>query len=97
MERLKKQKFVRMGHYLKGKRKEQRLSQSQVATRLGYTSSQFVSNWERGLCAPPVETLPKLIELYKMGKNEMVEIIVDEHRKYVESVLENTTQEMQQL
>lgn len=58
-------KRAKESRLLKSSRRGAKLSQRDVAKNLGYTSAQFVSNWERGLSSPPVETLPKLCELYK--------------------------------
>lgn len=55
-----------LGIYLKVKRVEAELSQNEVAKVLGYKSAQFISNWERGISAPPVKVLPVLCKMYKV-------------------------------
>jgi transcriptional regulator with XRE-family HTH domain len=52
------------------------LTQRQVATRLGYTSAQFVSNWERGLSAPPTKKLGEIAEIYKTSSDGLFKIIL---------------------
>lgn len=49
--------------FLKEKRTCAGLSQWDVAKKLGYSSPQFVSNWERGLSDPPIMTLAEKIQL----------------------------------
>ena len=76
-----------LSSYLKEKRMERGLSQLDVAKVLGYSSPQFVSNWERGLVSPPLETVAVLIELYKVPPNEVIEYILKETRTYLEAHL----------
>ncbi len=73
--------------YLKEKRIERGLSQLDVAKVLGYSSPQFVSNWERGLVSPPLETIAVLIELYKVPPSEVIEHILKETKAYLEANL----------
>ncbi len=49
------------------------LSQGDVRKVLGYTSPQFISNWERGLSDPPVETVVKLANLYRVPMDALLE------------------------
>jgi transcriptional regulator with XRE-family HTH domain len=65
-----------LAKFLKDKRKQAGLSQGSVAKKLGYTSPQFISNWERGLSRPPVATLRKIAQLYSISSDEMFEVIL---------------------
>jgi transcriptional regulator with XRE-family HTH domain len=76
-----------LNDYLKQKRLDSGLSQLDVAKVLGYSSPQFVSNWERGLVSPPLETIAVLIDLYKIPTGEVINRIVEETRDYLESSL----------
>jgi transcriptional regulator with XRE-family HTH domain len=76
-----------LNDYLRQKRLDAGLSQLDVARVLGYASPQFVSNWERGLVSPPLETIAVLIDLYKIPANEVVERILGETRDYLEAHL----------
>ncbi len=69
-------KFEMIGSYLKQKRKEAGLTQGEVAKELGYTSPQFISNYERGLCAPAFDAYPRLMNMYKIPKEEMLDILL---------------------
>jgi transcriptional regulator with XRE-family HTH domain len=61
---MKTSKFL--ADFLREKRLASGQSQGVVAKKLGYTSAQFVSNWERGLSSPPVHTLRKLCDIYQI-------------------------------
>jgi len=67
---------VDLGKFLKEKRVLAGLSQGAVAKKLGYTSPQFVSNWERGLSKPPTLTLRKIAQIYDISINEMFDIVL---------------------
>lgn len=54
----------RLGKFLQKKRMEKGLSQGEVAKKLGYTSPQFISNIERGLCSPALSSAKKMAKLY---------------------------------
>jgi transcriptional regulator with XRE-family HTH domain len=76
-----------LSDYLKRKRLDSGLSQLDVAKTLGYSSPQFVSNWERGLVSPPLETIAVLVDLYKIAPSEVIEQILLETREYLETTL----------
>ena len=76
-----------LNDYLRQKRVDSGLSQLDVARELGYSSPQFVSNWERGLVSPPLETIAVLVDLYKIPATEVVNKILEETRDYLESNL----------
>ena len=52
------------------------LSQTEVAKKLGYSSPQFVSNWERGLASPPVKVIKRLSGLYESDANQLFQMVV---------------------
>ena len=66
------------GEYLKLKRIEKKLSQSDISSQLGYTSSQMVSKWERGLCGPKFNDLVKLTKIFDIESEEMLHILMKE-------------------
>jgi ribosome-binding protein aMBF1 (putative translation factor) len=69
--------------YLKQSRMAARLSQNEVARKLAYRSSQFVSNWERGLCSPPLHQLSKLCRLYGLRRSSLVRFLLIEEKKKI--------------
>ena len=52
--------------YLQKLRLDAGLQQTDVAKALGYKTSQFVSNWERGASMPPIKALRTLADLYQV-------------------------------
>ncbi len=68
---------VKLGKYLKEKRISSELTQFEVASRLGYTSAQFISNMERGCCFPPNKVLRGMVKLYKIPVDELLEFLVE--------------------
>lgn len=77
--------FVRLGSLLKDKRVEKGITQMSLARELGYSSPQFVSNWERGMCSPAFDTLPTICKILGIPKREIIEIIIDETRNELEA------------
>ncbi len=53
-------------------RKKNRLTQSQLAERVG-VSSQAVSKWEQGICAPDISLLPELSEIFNVDIDDLFE------------------------
>jgi len=78
----------KLASFLKNARTSAGLSQKEVAVVLGYKSSQFVSNWERGLSSPPIGTLRHLCRLYKTDEREVFQIIREIAIQKLESDLE---------
>jgi len=80
----------RLAGFLKEKRVAAGLTQSEVARKLGYSSPQFVSNWERGLANPPVFVLRDLTKMYRVSADSMFDLLVDDvkaelHREFYAS------------
>jgi transcriptional regulator with XRE-family HTH domain len=67
-----------LASYLKHKRVLAGLSQSEVAKMLGYSSAQFVSNWERGISSPPSNIIPRVAEVYNLSSQEFVLVLLRE-------------------
>lgn len=78
---MKKQKFA---EYIKTKRLEAGLSQKDVSDNFGYSTPQFISNWERGISAPPMKTLKKLAQLYKTPAEDMFHCLLEDTLHQVE-------------
>jgi transcriptional regulator with XRE-family HTH domain len=77
--------FVNLGNFLKQKRVEANLTQRELASTLGNMNSQFVSNWERGLCAPPSHCFQKLIDMLKINRENLVHIMLEDSRIVIEA------------
>ncbi|MGE0632592.1 MAG: helix-turn-helix domain-containing protein [Pseudobdellovibrionaceae bacterium] len=71
-------KTTQLAEYLTEKRLNAGLTQTEIARVLGYTTSQFISNWERGLSAPPLEVIKKLAKLYHVSSDELFKVFLED-------------------
>lgn len=78
----------RIGSFLKHHRVKVGLTQSDVAEKLGYTSPQFISNIERGLCSAPVKHLKDLATMYSLNTEELIELLLSEHENLLRHALD---------
>ncbi len=75
-------RFKEVAQFLKTARLAKSLSQMEVAHKLGYNTSQFVSNWERGIASPPVAILRRLAKVYGInGEDLFARILTDTERQ----------------
>lgn len=82
-----KELFQVLGDFLQSKRTKAGLSQGDVAAKLGYSSPQFISNFERGLCAPPLNKLKMLVQLYDLNGEEVLKLMLKEHERHLRKAL----------
>ncbi len=73
---LKNEKYVELARFLRRKREGRGLSQNNIAEALGFSSSQFVSNWERAISSPPMNSLPLLSRLLRIKEYEIAGILM---------------------
>lgn len=66
-----------VGNFLKNLRQKSGLTQQQLASKLSYSTAQFVSNWERGISLPPLEAVPKLSALCKTTTRAVVNALFE--------------------
>lgn len=62
-------------------------TQKQVAVDLGYTTPQFVSNWERNLSYPPVNKLEALAKSLRMKADDLKEAYIESKTNNLRSLL----------
>ena len=77
--------FNQLGTYLRKKRLEKDMSQAELARTLKGVHVQFVSNWERGLCAPPGHSFHKLIDVLKLNREALVEVMLKDSKSVIEA------------
>lgn len=65
-----------LGTYLQEMREKAGLSQKSIANKLGYTTPQFISNWERGISTPPPAAIRKLAKLIHIDSEKLFETIL---------------------
>jgi ribosome-binding protein aMBF1 (putative translation factor) len=60
-----------VGKFIQRARENAGLTQKQIADGLGYTTAQFVSNWERGIAMPPLSDWAFLRRRLGVTKDEV--------------------------
>jgi len=79
-----KRLYTELGEYLRLSRVRADLTQRHVSLALGYSSSQFISNFERGIAMPPLEKLRAMIKMYRIPCSRVVNLaMVGEKKKIV--------------
>lgn len=76
-----------LGRFLRSKRVSAGFTQAEIADRLGYSSPQFISNFERGLCSPPLKNLRSLVKIYRIDAQELIRLIIDEQKQVLSGAL----------
>ena len=80
---------VKIGKFIASKRKEQGLTQLQLAEKLGITD-RAVSKWETGKSLPDASLMPELCKLLKITINDLLcgEVVsVENYKKKAEKAL----------
>lgn len=76
--------FKNLGKYLKEKRINAGYTQSGLAEKLK-VHVQFVSNWERGICAPPSHCFQKSLDILKADRKKIVAAMLLDSRRIIEA------------
>lgn len=71
-----KQPYAAFGKFLRDKRVEMGLKQTDVSQALSYTP-QFICNWEKGKSMPPFDKLYLLSKLYKINPEILISRILE--------------------
>lgn len=74
---------IKLGRFLRARREELGFTQKYVAEKLGFKSSQFISNVERGHASLPLYSLKKIIVLYDLDPTKIIAMILGEEKKYL--------------
>ncbi len=82
-----KSQFQKLGLFFKEKREAAGLTQLALSHKLKYGSKQIVSNWERGLCAPPLNKLARLVQILDLNDREVIKIFLEETEKHLKQKL----------
>ena len=75
-------KNVDLGKFLKEAREKLDLSQREVAEALGYSTSQYVSNFERNKSRPPLGKLRAIARIYKLDEVRLLKLYLLEINKW---------------
>lgn len=76
--------FQNLGVYLKEKRLSAGFTQTELSQSLK-VHVQFVSNWERGLCAPPSHCFHHLIDVLDLNREHIVNAMVSDSKRAIEA------------
>lgn len=87
VEKIKEKKMIDFGSYLKQKRTEAGLTQLEIAEKCGFGNAQFISNIERGLCWPTMQSLRVMSELYSVPPQEILYLLMDAKKEIWSSEL----------
>ena len=83
----------KIGKFIQEKRKEKKLTQSDLAEKLNITD-RAISKWENGNCLPDAGTMPELCKILNISINDLFsgEIVdmKDNEKKLEENLLEMT-------
>lgn len=79
--------YSELGQYLRQWRTDAGVKQHELAQLLGYKSPQFVSNWERGLCAPPMDQIKPILNALKVDPGQFIKIYLDIQKGALDRVL----------
>lgn len=80
-------RYTDLGEYLQKMRTRSGLTQREVSMTLGYSSAQFISNFERGIAVPPLKKLKTLVKMYDMSAETVMGLILDAEREHLLAVL----------
>ena len=81
---MKSGEFQNLGVYLREKRLSAGLTQTELSQSLK-VHVQFVSNWERGLCAPPSHCFHYLIDVLELNRDQVVSAMVSDSKRSIEA------------
>ena len=61
---------IKIGKFISKKRKENNITQSNLAEKLGI-SDRAVSKWENGMCMPDAGNIPELCKILNITINDL--------------------------
>lgn len=75
-----KRKFISLGGMLRVRREQVGMTQRQLSDALGYSTAQFVSNWERNKAPVPSRSFRRISQLLGVPMREMVDHATRDYR-----------------
>lgn len=73
----------KLGKYLRSVRKAAGVSQADLASSLGLTSGQFISNIERGNCSPTLEALSTYLNQTNLHTLTLQDFIIEIYEREI--------------
>ena len=77
----------KLGQYLRECRIAAGKTQNDISEALNFSTAQFISNFERGLCGLPYEHWEMVIKLCKADKEKVRKICMDHYSDLYDQVL----------
>lgn len=71
---------IQIGQTIRKYREMKGMTQLQVAEKLGYESTQFISLCERGLSKVPIETMGTLAVVLDIPKTKLINVLVNDYK-----------------
>lgn len=84
---------IKQGEYLKKLRTENKLSQEQLAEKLGL-SRQSISKWEQGTSTPDIENFSKLAQIYKVSVDSLLKAEPDKEKNTIPAAITGEEKEI---
>lgn len=79
---------IKIGKFIKEKRNEKNITQSELAEMLG-VSDRAISKWENGICLPDAGTMPELCKILNITINDLFSGEVVDMKDYDKKKEEN--------
>ena len=76
--------YKKLGSMIKSARRAHGHTQKELALHLGFGSSMFVSTMESGRVTIPFNALGKIIKLYKLNRDAVVEELLKIHKDKID-------------
>lgn len=76
--------YQNLGKLLQEKRITAGYTQAELAEKLK-VHTQFVSNWERGICAPPSHCFQQALDVLKVDRKKAVDVMLLDSKLIIES------------
>ena len=63
------------------KRKQAGFTQKELAEKLKMSTYQMISNWERGICQPPIGRISEISNILGMDSDKLFKLVMTEKEK----------------
>lgn len=73
-------KYRSMANFIRARRKIAGVSQQDISKALGFGSSQFISNMERGLCTLPPKYFKPVAKILKVSPTLFIKVYLNDER-----------------
>jgi transcriptional regulator with XRE-family HTH domain len=85
--------YTAVGEYLRYLRTKAGLTQREVSLELGYSSAQFISNFERGIALPPLKKLKVMQKIYRGNLSRLVDLTIEAERRILVEALKRRSKD----